>query len=617
MIDWPERSESSPPDSLRVDPPGSAKQLASLPRPGAISDRCSDRPERNAVSTGYRAPRINGPSVRRRPLIERDERYVRNVYYFVLLALTLAVVALVPSDEVTTFVSLGCGWLVVTALFWPSLHVAGKGAVVALTLTLAIRNYAELDAEAWVWGMLCLGIVGVLFVVRPLRRVDGLPFLHLFFLLTGIYAYIAVFFASPPRPYAPVYTQEIRAAGFRATSLFLATMLLGSMAMGFVLSRARAKGSSSSAVPVLDTLPELGGRSEGRATLVLGVAGLVTLVLVRTGLDGTLGAIAELIRLIAFAGWITLVYKWMQRRLGHVHKVVVVVVPLVYVLGTISETLLYLSAAPGFLVLTLWVATRRRIPWLVILGACAVLVVVNVGKGELRQSIKEGAVDTSTSEIGKNWLEYVNEGFSGREDRPLEASAWRFAIPSSLAGYVATWVPDRYPYYGYSPYTGLPTLLVPRVLVPDKPVFGFANEFGRRYELIAPSDYTTAVNTSFPVEALVAGGYLALIVVGSVTGAYFRLLQRIFARWSAPVLLTGTVVAFQVVRSVESGSLPVVMVLPFALVLYPIMVWITHVTDLDAITEVGSGRSGNPPRPEPPTRHCATSRAPRPRAVRR
>ncbi len=502
--------------------------------------------------------------------------HLRNTYFLVLVATTVGLAVAVPDGEIPSLVALAAAWALVTAVMWPRWQTANQGVVVMLTIMLAIRNYSDLEPAARAWGLLALVIVCLPFIFRPLKKVDGFPFLHLYCFVEGVYVYVSVFFAKPSRFYEATFPPEMRTVGFRALSIFLAVLVFGGLVMGFLLrwpSRARTRDPARSGRDVASM--SLGRGAVTRAYVVMVSAMVVSLGVTRTGVAGSLGTLTELLHQITFAAWLVLVYKWLRGELRVWHKLVVVAVPAGYALLTIGDTRLYQAASPGLVVLALWIATRRRIPWILVLGALAALVFVNVGEGELRNGIRAGDVSDSTADVGANWIEYANEGFSGTQEEPLENSAWRFAN-SDLLGYVATWVPDRYPYYGYEPYTQLPSLLIPRALAPDKPTFGFANEFGRRYELIASSDFETSVNTPFPVEAMVAGGYLPLVVVGLLVGMYDRLLQRIFRSVSAPTVICASIVSLQVVLSTESGILSVVLILPYAMVLYPLMVWVTR-----------------------------------------
>lgn len=531
-------------------------------------------PEGRRTARGSSSPEV--PSSNDSSVLGR-----REVYYVVLVAIALAVVMIAPPDELSTLGSLFVCWVMVTAILLPGLKRAGGGLVLALTIVLVARNYGELGASGRFWGGLCLVILASPFIARPLPRVDGFPFVHLFCLFEGVYVYVSVLFARVPPAYQTKFSDEIRTAGFRNLALFLACLVAGSLLAGAILRwlglpRAGSRTGGSGRQGRTDPPWAVSQGAVARAYLLIIVSAAALVATRVTGVYPALGTLGQLIKLVALGGWLIFVLAWMNGTLRPIHKVTVMIIPIAWVAYTLSETLLFVSASPGFLLLGLWVARRRTVPWLALLGALSLLIVINVGKADVRQDVKKGYADDSATELGVTWLQYAGENLSDTSSSsPLTTSAWRFSN-SDLLGYVVTWVPDRFDYYGYEPYTSLPTILLPRLLYPDKPNFGFANEFGRRYEVIERSDLVTAVNTPLHVEAFVTGGYLPLVVVAMVVGLYFRMLQYAFRSVSAASLVTGALVSLHVIWATESGSLAIVPIVPYALFLFAVMWWATR-----------------------------------------
>ena len=141
------------------------------------------------------------------------------------------------------------------------------------------------------------------------------------------------------------------------------------------------------------------------------------------------------------------------------------------------------------------------------------------------------------------------------------------------------------------------------MLLPDKGSFNISNEFGRKYELIAPSDYATAVNTPLHVEAYLAGGMPAVVMVALFSGVFMAWLGRLLRDRSPATIITGALVATQIMATVESGILGFALVLPFIVVLRPVMRW--------ACREQEGPKAAAPPMPRrrlPPGLRSPTSR---------
>jgi hypothetical protein len=122
-------------------------------------------------------------------------------------------------------------------------------------------------------------------------------------------------------------------------------------------------------------------------------------------------------------------------------------------------------------------------------------------------------------------------------------------------------------------YTDLSTLLIPRVLLPGKGTFNISNEFGRSYGVIPQSNRNTAVNTPLHVEAYIAAGLPAMCIIAIFSGVFMASLARLLRDRSPATILTGALAAQQIMSTVESGILGFALVLPFIVVLRPVMRW--------------------------------------------
>lgn len=86
--------------------------------------------------------------------------------------------------------------------------------------------------------------------------------------------------------------------------------------------------------------------------------------------------------------------------------------------------------------------------------------------------------------------------------------------------------PSRVPYWGGDTYAALPTTLIPRALWPGKPSKETGQAFGHRYELLAPSDRTTAVNMPIVIELYANFGRWGCVLGMFALGALYQLLHR-------------------------------------------------------------------------------------------
>jgi len=81
--------------------------------------------------------------------------------------------------------------------------------------------------------------------------------------------------------------------------------------------------------------------------------------------------------------------------------------------------------------------------------------------------------------------------------------------------------PDVIPFWGWKTYEVMPYVLIPRAVWPEKPQAGFANLFGRRYQILEPADMETTANIDPVTEAWISGGWLAIALSSVGLGALF------------------------------------------------------------------------------------------------
>jgi hypothetical protein len=501
----------------------------------------------------------------RRPGGSRS-RQMAIIYYGVLLALDIVALALISDALIPTLLGSVAVWGAVSLALFPGTSNAGRGFFLAVTAAFVVRNYPDLPLEARLWGALTLALCLGVFVVLPLDKSRFYPFVNLYALVQAIFVYVTVLFAKTITLYQYRFDAAIRTRGLMFLALFNAILFSAALLTNW-LARTRTR------LPAHEVEPELRVRTVlGRCYLLIIATMVFGFGASRFGLSARLGSLMPLIQYMGYLGAVLMLVLWVRGQLAWPHKLFLLTIAGYIVLSGLGTGLLYTGAAPGFLLLALLISYRRKVPWTGLLLAVMVLVVLNVTKTEYRTDKKAGLVEGSQIEQGFTYLDYARDSIPQTTVEQLGESAYRFSN-SDMLGYFSTWVPDRYPYYGNTLYTDLPVVLIPRVLYPEKQTFDPTNDIGHQYELLAQNDLVTAVNLTLPTEAWLSGGMLNLVVVAVCVGIYLGALGLLFRSRRPAAIVTGTVVSLQVLASLESGITPLVLVLPFAGVLYVVARW--------------------------------------------
>lgn len=494
-----------------------------------------------------------------------DVSLLKVSYRAIVLAVGIVAVLVSPHAPVPTLIAVVTTWSVCSLGFSIRRNEASMMLLALLTIALGIRNYAELDVASRFWGLTALGFSLLPLMVAPLRRTEVFPLAHLYGLVQGVYLFVAVFLAKTPTVYQATFSDEIRERGFRLQALFMATFA----ASTFALHRWLRRHTRPRSTPVGDSFPVV-----PRAYLVMAAAGASTIFISAAGLSSSVGLLLQLIRYAGYGAALLLVLAWLRNRRHRLHAVVVAALAALVTYVGIGSGLLYAGSATGILFLALFVAERRRVPWATLAVVVAALLVINVGKAEFRVRATSGLIEGSGTERSSQFVDVVASEIPAADLEAITQSAFRFST-SDLLGYFGTWLPERFPYYGYEAYLSIPRLLVPRVVMPDKGTFSPYNEIGRRYELIERTDDRTSVNTPMAAEAVLAGGTSTMVVVAALTAAFLTLVGHALRGRRPACRVTGALVALPAIGAVESGVISLVVVVPFALVLLPLMQWVS------------------------------------------
>jgi len=307
-----------------------------------------------------------------------------------------------------------------------------------------------------------------------------------------------------------------------------------------------------------------------RALLIF-LVGLVVVRMLPTSISSHLGAIPQIVGLSRVAGFTLILLLGLRGKLSGPQKVIALCILALDVLlgvGTGGQVLLYNAAAValGALIVALTFRPRAALWGMVLL--VPVVIVLNAAKIQTRSTPTTSRISAATA-----LLHYTQAVVTNRAPGTFTSAADRFAS-SDVLGYVERHVPRDYPYWNKRSYTQLPSALVPRVLDPWKPTLGLANEFGRRFGLLAPDDLTSSANTSLQVEAWANFGLLGLIGVGVIMGLLLGAAESIVDASTLDGAAIGTVVALQFIGGIESGATALIFILPIVVVFTPLTHWV-------------------------------------------
>ena len=215
--------------------------------------------------------------------------------------------------------------------------------------------------------------------------------------------------------------------------------------------------------------------------------------------------------------WLGLVPAYLFLQVGH---------------GSVAQ----LAYAGIFIMFLVW-GIGKRVP-LLALGLAGMVVLLMRGhvhafRGEAWQ--EGGAVsDASPWSRSVFFLELLFERFSedtgGAFEEAVEQVSARVAHLGVFA-HVTALTPERVPHWGGTTYAALPSTFIPRLLWPNKPSKEIGQAFGHRYELLAPTDRSTAVNLPIPVEFYANFGALGLALGMLLLGLIYAALSRL---WNHP-----------------------------------------------------------------------------------
>lgn len=485
-------------------------------------------------------------------------------YLFLVVGLVCAIA--IPKPTAETFIASVVVALVLGLLMRRGPVASVGGVVIAVTGWLLRADLSALPTWSLAVDVLASGIC-----FMPLatwrRRPDRFPLLGIFGAMQGVYIYVGGLVGRPSLPYRTFYPLHVREAGSLATLAYV-VVLVGAGLMVRRLPVVLPKIRRWTSTPIIPT----GAASAFQRAALLVAIGIVVadFHVVPASIAGRLGAIPSIIDMARIVGVALMAALWFRGQLSGTQKILTVAAIAADALaGTNPGAMLYEAVGcliAGLIVLALH---RPRLAMSLIVVLIPVAIVLNVAKTEVRAAKPRPTGHVAAASM---LLHDTLETAVHPVRSTFTTSADRFDT-SELLGYVAVHVPRNYPYWNKQSYIELPLVLVPRVLAPFKPKYTLANQFGRRYGLIGPEDYSTAVDTPIQVEAWANFGAPGLVVIAALVGAVLAMAESWFDPRRLDGLVLGVLLAYQASGGISSGLDAFALAVPIIVLFVPVVRW--------------------------------------------
>lgn len=507
---------------------------------------------------------------RREPGQER--RLVGAAYWSLLGSFAAGLVLWWNGSGTSTWLLAAGIYMTSTIALKPSRAAAGGALLGVLTAVLFQLNLSELPLGGRLIGGVAVAACLLPFVVRPLCRTYGFPFLHLFCLVQAAYLYVGSLVGSPSAVPLPLFTTDRRIAGLAYYAFFM--MMVSVIGVALLKVKGPTNPLPIPGVSVVGSERGASGTRGFQRAVLLFAAGFCMRGMLIAGVrPSSLGALPDFVSLLRVLAFAAMVRLWLAGSLGHRQKVVIVSLAILDVATGFGTGALYQGAALVLVTFALVVAASRRVPVGLLVVGLTVAVFLNAAKVDFRSDSKQTA--GPTPKVLPEALRFARTtGNLSREmtTSDIQASAERFAFADML-GYISDVVPDQYGYWDKRSYSLLPYIVVPRAIAPWKPRYSLANEFGRNFGLLGQGDFVTSANTPIPVEAYGNFGVLGLILIGAITGGSLGFAGRLI-REGVEGQIVGAVVTVQLLGGIESGMTAWVLAIPTALAFMPIAKWV-------------------------------------------
>jgi hypothetical protein len=265
--------------------------------------------------------------------------------------------------------------------------------------------------------------------------------------------------------------------------------------------------------------------------------GLLVLRVIAAFLPGTLDipSFTEFIRISTFVGMAILYAQLLLGNLNGVEKLLYLAVALP------GEAMVRLATGSlanvwylGILLGLIHRIVRGRLPFIPIAVMCLFVILLNPVKGIYRERVWFGNdADLPTYKKAELFLTIARDYWSGA-DKTEAGDALRGTMVGRLGylntlAYVSSMTPDFVPYWGGASIENIVVGLVPRIIWKNKPEQTVGNEFGRRYGLLSPRDFSTSYNLPWVVELYANFGFLGVVLGMAAIGVVLWQLERMFS----------------------------------------------------------------------------------------
>jgi hypothetical protein len=207
----------------------------------------------------------------------------------------------------------------------------------------------------------------------------------------------------------------------------------------------------------------------------------------------------------------------------------------ILILLALSNLLLVGGVMNGLAAVLGYVITAKRIPWIGLGFAFAILSVLHAGKLEMRRTYwmphTQSVEQSSVFQIPGMMADWFTAGIVALWSGGRDSSVLERASLLHMLLLVQRATPGFIPYLDGQTYAMLPEMLVPRFINPDKPesqaVLNFLSiRYGLQY---AESTASTTIGWGLVAEAYANFGYLAAIPIGALFGMLCGALMRLSA----------------------------------------------------------------------------------------
>ena len=223
---------------------------------------------------------------------------------------------------------------------------------------------------------------------------------------------------------------------------------------------------------------------------------------------------------------------------------------------------------------------RQRLPWKRIILAAVMFFFVFSARDKYRDMVwyRSGTqvYDTAPKRI-KLYFNLIYDEVTQNK----ETYTYTYEKLSARADYMVTFVsvvaltPDYIPFWDGYTYQTLFTSIIPRVIMPDKPLKNVGQSFGHRYGFLEPWDTSTAYNLPFLIEMYVNFGAMGIIVGMFILGIVFRIFYILLnTKVSGEGIIAIGAMIFSNLLNVESDlSLMFGHMLQYIILFYIIIKW--------------------------------------------